>query len=83
MRANYRFNVPVKKKARQDKKLSREHKCVPKTLTAKNVSLESAGEAVVTHYDLPPSQVEDKKIHPRRQLPPVPNAESDETEESQ
>jgi hypothetical protein len=43
--------------------------------------LESPGEVVVTHYTTPPQGPPDKQIHPRRRLPPVPNAPSQEPRE--
>ncbi len=36
--------------------------------------LESSGEFVVEHQPIPPKGPTDKKIHPRRPLPLVPNA---------
>lgn len=43
--------------------------------------LESAGEFVVEHRPIPPKGPADKKIHPRRPLPPVPNAPPHPTNE--
>ena len=35
--------------------------------------LKSSGEVVVRHTETPPPGPADKRIHPRRPLPPVPN----------
>jgi len=36
--------------------------------------LEPAGEVVVSYHPAPPSGPPDKQIHPRRPLPPIPDA---------
>ena len=43
--------------------------------------LESSGQFVVEHYLLPPKGAADKKIHPRRPLPLVPNAPPEQDSE--
>lgn len=43
-------------------------------------SLESIGEFVVEHKPVPPKGPIDKRIHPRRRLPPVPSAPAEITE---
>jgi len=40
------------------------------------IRLESSGEVVVEHHATPPAGPLDKKIHPRRRLPLIPNAPS-------
>jgi hypothetical protein len=45
------------------------------------ISLKPAGEVVVTHEDMPAKLPEDKRIHPRRPLPPVPEAPSEDAGE--
>ncbi len=44
-------------------------------------TLESSGEVVVTHQPAPPKGPADKRIHPRRPLPLVPNARPKQTGE--
>ncbi len=44
--------------------------------------LEPSGEVVVTHHKIPPKGPADKQIHPRRPLPPVPNAPPQDAKES-
>ena len=43
--------------------------------------LESSGEVVVEHHTTPQAGPADLKIHPRRPLPLVPEASSEQTEE--
>jgi hypothetical protein len=43
--------------------------------------LESSGEFVVEHRPIPPKGPADKKIHPRRPLPLVPNAPPEQKKE--
>jgi len=40
-------------------------------------NLQSSGEVVVRHHDRPPKGPPDKRIHPRRPLPRVPDAPPD------
>lgn len=40
------------------------------------IRLERAGQVVVEHHPTPPSGPADKQIHPRRPLPPIPDAAS-------
>jgi hypothetical protein len=44
--------------------------------------LESPGEVVVTHSDTPPKKPADKKIHPRRPLPPIPQGTPSDEEDN-
>jgi hypothetical protein len=71
------------KKIHQKKKSGTGQKSAPAPLTAKDLNLKAAGEVSVTHQELPPSPPEAKKIHLRRPLPPVPNAEGDESDKNQ
>jgi len=41
------------------------------------VILQSPGKATVKHDDLPAKSTDDRKIHPRRPLPLVPEAQDD------
>jgi len=52
---------------------ARKHRVTTKSPTGEFI-LESSGEVVVTHLPSPPKGPPEKKIHPRRPLPPVPDA---------
>ena len=47
------------------------------------VELTSSGEVVLTPSNIPPKGEPGKRIHPRRPLPPVPEAKPDEPDLSQ
>ena len=54
-----------------------------KRLRPGEVRLSSAGEAVLTYKEAPAKPPEDKRIHPRRPLPLVPEAPAEDTGEDQ
>lgn len=45
--------------------------------------LESSGEVVVEHHSIPPKGPADKRIHPRRPLPHVPESRPKPTQKGQ
>ena len=45
------------------------------------LDLPKVGEVVIKHEDLPTKAPDDKRIHPRRPLPPVPDKSPDESRE--
>lgn len=48
------------------------------TTPSPHIRLESSGEVVVTHQPVPPKGPPEKQIHPRRPLPLVPDARTEE-----
>jgi hypothetical protein len=50
-------------------------------LGTEKTSLPSSGEKVLRYEDTPPKAEPPKRIHPRRPLPPVPDAKPDPCED--
>lgn len=53
----------------------------PPTQGTKNISIPPSGKAVLPYQDQPPKGAPDRQIHPRRPLPPVPDATPQPTED--
>ena len=49
----------------------------------RDITLRSAGEVMITYTDAPAKPAEDKRIHPRRPMPLVPEAPTENPKEEQ
>jgi len=59
--------------------IEKDHQSVAKSLGA--VPLKPAGDVIVKHEEEPPQPPEVKRIHPRRPLPVVPEAQPDQDDQ--
>jgi hypothetical protein len=64
----------------QSRKSKRREGTSRKTAPLNELRLKPAGEAKLEYSDLPPRAPADKRIHPRRTLPNIPDRPADDSE---